>query len=132
MSREVFAKNLSTDLRIIGALYQGVVANIKVPLQVTPLYFLDFTVLIWTLDREFQDEPADGNVRFELSDDSHITKRAAPSVLDTLLTEQVMTARSLYSILEDIKTDWADPPVICEALRREVREALRSFKLFDA
>ena len=83
------------------------------PLQVTPLYFLCFTVLVWTWDRELQHEPADRNVGLELSDDSHITKRTASCVLDTLLAEQVMAAWCLYSVLEHIKADWTDPPVIC-------------------
>ena len=117
MAGKIFPEYLSAGLRVIGTLDKCVIAKIKMSLQVTPLDFLCLTVLVWTLDREFQDEPTDWNVRLELSDDSHIAKRATSSVLDTLVTEQVVAARSLYSVLEHIKTDRTDPSVICQTLR---------------
>ena len=132
MAGEIFPEYLSAGLRVIGTLDKCVIAKIKMSLQVTPLDFLCLTVLVWTLDREFQDEPTDWNVRLELSDDSHIAKRATSSVLDTLVTEQVVAAWSFYSVLEHIKADRTDPSVICQTLCREVRESLRSFELFDA
>ena len=102
------------------------------PLQVTPLYLLRFAVLVWTLDGELVDEPAYGNVRLELSDDSHVAKRTASSVLDALLAEQVVAAWSLHSVLEHIEADRTDPSVIGQALRREVGETLRAIQLFNA
>ena len=57
------------------------------PLQVTPLHLLRFAALVGALDGELEDEPAYGNVRLELADDSHVAKWTAPSVLDALLAE---------------------------------------------
>ena len=75
-----------------------------------------FTVCIRTLDRELKYKPSDWNVWLQSSDDTHIAKRTASCVLDTMFTEQVVTAWRLYCIMVNIEANGANPSVVGKAL----------------
>lgn len=73
-------------------------------------------------DGQLVDETAYRDVWPELPDDRQVTERAVRGLRDAPLTEEVVAARRLHCINEDVKTNRAEPSVIGEAARCEVRE----------
>lgn len=127
----VFAQDQAAFAGVVGALEQCVLANIEVSLHVAALR-LRFAFLVRALSLKLEHEPSDRDIGLQLTDDPHVAQWACSCVLDALFAEQVVATGCFDGVVEDIKTDRTDPAIVCQALRREVRETLRAIKFLHA
>lgn len=79
-------------------------------------------LLIRARDGQFHHEPANRNIWLELPDDSLITQRALGRLPDTVNTKQIVATGSLYRIVENVKTNRTQPPIVRQRTRREIAE----------
>jgi hypothetical protein len=70
------------------------------------------TLFVWTVDAELVHQTPNWYVWPELAHDPQVAKWARGCLLNALLTEQVVAAWRLYSVLEDIQAYRAKPSVI--------------------
>lgn len=117
---EIFFENRAAE-RVVWASDHRKLARVQMFFQVT-LPDHNRALIIGAGNTQFHHQPPDRDIRFQLASDPLVAQWALSGLLDAVKAEEVVATGCFHSVIKDVQTNWAQPPIVAERGRREVRK----------